>query len=215
MALIKCKECGKKFSDQAHACPNCGAPIPPPELTWIEKVNIEVVRVKKSEDDERERISKLPPEEQKRLKQESKDVAIAGIIGIVLLVGIMIYNYLEYPSFFKLEYPSFFKSDPEPAPITAEQVRAKESQDLLWSQFSKSDGSHATLVAKVKNSMNNPDSFEHVDTVYYWTDETKHSAGDKITVKMTYRGTNGFGGVVTETVIAQVDTHGNVLQILR
>ena len=24
MALIKCKECGKEFSDMAEACPNCG-----------------------------------------------------------------------------------------------------------------------------------------------------------------------------------------------
>jgi uncharacterized membrane protein YvbJ len=26
MPLIKCKECGKEISDQATACPNCGAP---------------------------------------------------------------------------------------------------------------------------------------------------------------------------------------------
>lgn len=27
MALIKCTECGKEFSDKAAACPNCGCPI--------------------------------------------------------------------------------------------------------------------------------------------------------------------------------------------
>ena len=27
MALIKCTECGKEFSDKAEACPNCGCPI--------------------------------------------------------------------------------------------------------------------------------------------------------------------------------------------
>lgn len=27
MALIKCSECGKKFSDNAAACPHCGCPI--------------------------------------------------------------------------------------------------------------------------------------------------------------------------------------------
>lgn len=27
MALIKCKECGKEFSDKASACPNCACPI--------------------------------------------------------------------------------------------------------------------------------------------------------------------------------------------
>ena len=28
MALIKCSECGKEFSDQANACPACGGPSP-------------------------------------------------------------------------------------------------------------------------------------------------------------------------------------------
>lgn len=27
MALIKCPECGKEFSDRAAACPNCGCPV--------------------------------------------------------------------------------------------------------------------------------------------------------------------------------------------
>lgn len=27
MALIKCSECGKNFSDKASACPNCGMPL--------------------------------------------------------------------------------------------------------------------------------------------------------------------------------------------
>lgn len=28
MALINCKECGKKISDEAAACPQCGAELP-------------------------------------------------------------------------------------------------------------------------------------------------------------------------------------------
>jgi len=27
MALVSCRECGKQISDQAAACPNCGAPM--------------------------------------------------------------------------------------------------------------------------------------------------------------------------------------------
>lgn len=31
MALLKCPDCGKEFSDQAAACPNCGRPNAPRE----------------------------------------------------------------------------------------------------------------------------------------------------------------------------------------
>lgn len=33
MALIKCSECGRKVSEKAAACPNCGAPIASPSPT--------------------------------------------------------------------------------------------------------------------------------------------------------------------------------------
>jgi hypothetical protein len=33
MALTTCRECGAEVSDQARACPRCGAPQPPPP-TW-------------------------------------------------------------------------------------------------------------------------------------------------------------------------------------
>ena len=34
IALIKCEDCGKEFSDKANACPNCGCP-PPRKITKI------------------------------------------------------------------------------------------------------------------------------------------------------------------------------------
>ncbi|MCI7099516.1 MAG: Zn-ribbon domain-containing protein [Lachnospiraceae bacterium] len=40
MALIKCSECGKEFSDRAAACPNCGCPV---EYSLHETENIENV----------------------------------------------------------------------------------------------------------------------------------------------------------------------------
>lgn len=39
MALIKCSECGKEFSDKADACPNCGNPNAKKET---ESVNVTV-----------------------------------------------------------------------------------------------------------------------------------------------------------------------------
>jgi hypothetical protein len=37
VALKKCKECGKKVSDKAQLCPNCGTPNPIPTLTPSQK----------------------------------------------------------------------------------------------------------------------------------------------------------------------------------
>lgn len=49
MALIKCNECGKEVSDQAAACPNCGAPIAPkpPLINQQPKVEVRVTQEKK------------------------------------------------------------------------------------------------------------------------------------------------------------------------
>lgn len=214
MALLKCKECGKKISDQAITCPNCGAPIPPPELTWTEKIKLEAKQAKKIEEDELERIYKLPEQERvveikKReqhhnaIKEEQNAIGILFISFIIAIIGgVILYKFITPP-------------EPTPTPLSVQEIQENKARKLLFSQFSPWDGSHAALVTKVKNTMHNPDSFEHVETIYYWSDKTKKSANDKITVEMTYRGTNLFGGVITETVIAKVDTHGNVIEILR
>lgn len=52
MSMVKCRECGKEISDQAVACPNCGAPLngnPEKARQFSDKVqNIENRRKKKS-----------------------------------------------------------------------------------------------------------------------------------------------------------------------
>lgn len=45
MALIKCNECGKEFSDKANKCPNCGCPTPD-STTPNTSVAIKVVKEK-------------------------------------------------------------------------------------------------------------------------------------------------------------------------
>lgn len=37
MAMTKCRECGREVSDQAAACPGCGAPIAPREVSATAK----------------------------------------------------------------------------------------------------------------------------------------------------------------------------------
>jgi RNA polymerase subunit RPABC4/transcription elongation factor Spt4 len=77
----------------------------------------------------------------------------------------------------------------------------------LESQFSPWDGSHRTLERAIQKSMNDPDSYEHVETTY-------RDMGDSLIVSTTFRGKNGFGGTVKNTVVAQVDLDGNILKVI-
>lgn len=89
-----------------------------------------------------------------------------------------------------------------------QKKRAAEARKKkIESQFSPWDGSHRNLERVIKDSMNDPDSYEHVKTVY-------EDRGDYLLVKTTFRGKNAFGGVVKNSVTAKVSLDGQVLQIL-
>lgn len=84
----------------------------------------------------------------------------------------------------------------------AERQAARKAR--LEKQFSGWDGAHRNVETEVKRTMKNPSSYEHVETRY--TD-----LGKGMRIVTTFRGTNSFGGVVPNTVVATVDDDGNVL----
>ena len=55
--------------------------------------------------------------------------------------------------------------------------------------------------------MNDPGSYEHVETVY-------GDMGNHLVVRTTFRGKNAFGGVVSNWVKAKTDLDGNVLEVI-
>lgn len=91
---------------------------------------------------------------------------------------------------------------PPPVPLTPAQQRTA----LVESQFSAWSGAHRNLESAVKEAMNDPDSFEHVETRY-------NDRNDHIVVWMTYRGNNAFGGKVLARVMATADLGGNLLTV--
>lgn len=90
-------------------------------------------------------------------------------------------------------------------------VVQKSSEDLrrekIERQFSGWSGSHYELTKLIKKSMNDPKSFEHVETKYI-------DAGDYLKVKTTFRGKNALGGVVKNWIWAKVDLDGNIIEII-
>jgi hypothetical protein len=95
------------------------------------------------------------------------------------------------------------------AKLLAEQRQraAAQRKERIEAQFSGWDGSHRNLEKIIKKSMHNPDSYKHTETVYW-------DRGDHLVVKTTYRGTNAFGGVVTNWTMARVDLDGTVTEIV-
>lgn len=99
-----------------------------------------------------------------------------------------------------------FGSDDEDSKTNADGTAKTERQIKVESQFSSWDGSHRGLTDLIKKSMNDPDSYEHIETRF------KDNA-DHIFVIAKFRGANAFGGKVINTVSAKVDFSGNVIEI--
>lgn len=79
-------------------------------------------------------------------------------------------------------------------------------QKRIESGFSAWNGSHIAITRIIKKSMNDPKSFEHVETSY-------GDRGDYLVVKTTFRGKNAFGGVVLNWITAKCDLDGNVIEV--
>lgn len=82
--------------------------------------------------------------------------------------------------------------------LTYAQELENSRQKLIEKQFDPWDGSHIQLTKIIKQSMNDPDSYEHVKTNYW-------DMSDHLVVKTTFRGKNAFGGKVLNSVRAEAD----------
>ncbi len=100
-----------------------------------------------------------------------------------------------------------FGSDDDDSKTNADGTPKTERQIQLEKQFSAWDGSHNTLTQLIKKAMNDPDSYEHVETKYW-------DMKDYIVVRTVYSGKNAFGGRVKNFVLAKFDNNGNLIEII-
>lgn len=98
--------------------------------------------------------------------------------------------------------PEVSTAPPMATPIDS----ATQRRELIERQFSVWDGSHPGVTRAIKASMNDPKSYDHVETVFW-------DRGDYLLIRTRFRGKNAFGGVILNTVNAKVDFSGNVLDI--
>lgn len=101
-----------------------------------------------------------------------------------------------------------FASFEERAAIEYIEDIRKKRKELIDKQFSAWDGSHIKLTRLIKKSMNDPDSYEHVETVYW-------DMGSHLIIRTMFRGKNAFGGVIKNWVKAKTDIDtGQVIEVI-
>jgi hypothetical protein len=91
--------------------------------------------------------------------------------------------------------------------IEAERAAAAKRQENINYQFNAWDGSHRELETLIKKSMNDPDSYEHVETRYA-------DKGNHLIVSTVFRGKNAFNATVKNSVTAKISLSGQVLEII-
>jgi len=91
--------------------------------------------------------------------------------------------------------------------ILTKKIESQKVSNTVSSRSSlyNPDGSHKGLVQYVKDHMNDPNSFEHVETKSYNT-------SNGLLVRITWRGKNKFGGVVTNSILRRISSTGKVLE---
>lgn len=118
-------------------------------------------------------------------QRKNKIILWGGLLLAVLAVGT--FNYLN------------------PVQPPPPKDPAVERQERIQKAFSAWNGAHRNLEQWVKGAMDDPDSYEHVETRY------RDTGTDTLFIIMQFRGRNAFGGVVKNTVTCWSDIDGNLL----
>lgn len=82
--------------------------------------------------------------------------------------------------------------------------------DVFKSNVRSLDSSYRPLIIKIKNNMNDPSSFKHLETGYRFV---LNKNAPYAVVNMTYQGKNDYGALVKEKVTARVDLNsGEIIE---
>lgn len=141
-------------------------------------------------------------------KRINKILRIYGIFTVLFVCFVITVIATVDPSTLEEANKKVEKKSEKPKVLTEAQ-KEKKRIEQYETCFSEWDGSHKNLRDFIKDNMNDPDSYEHVETTYQ----------DMVTVlivQTTFRGNNQFGALVKNTVKARVsaDDQCTILKIL-
>ncbi len=160
-----------------------------------------------SEDYLKTTLMDLPNEKISELEAGTLTISLFSNPDLNNLFLIKLKNALQYLPQWRAEAEEKLRIAAEEEAREATEQAAAERQRNIEAQFDAWDGNHRNLEELIKSSMNNPDSYKHVETIYW-------DQGDHLLVLTTFRGENAFGGTITNTVKAKVGLDGTILEII-
>lgn len=107
-----------------------------------------------------------------------------------------------------------FEQTATPEEIVRAMEQAKANAAAVMKEFKQLKSQfigeqHWNTMEFVQSRMHNPKSFKHVRTTFTTNEAEKYRI-----IKMTYRGTNLYNAIVTNTIRVKVDMDGNVIEVL-
>ena len=205
MSSFTCPKCGKEQSIENRECIKCGV---------IFNKLLQNNAIKK----ENPPITQDTPAPEKTKKKKEKKKIVCKKCGYestnwacpkcyTINKSVPMLAYLLVALLIGAGYAFFTPDEFEKQSTTqSRKTHIETREEKIEKHFSAWDGSHIELTKVIKASMNDPESYKHVETRY-------GDQGDYIIVKTTFRGKNTFGGVVTNWVTAKCDLNGKVIEI--
>jgi len=133
----------------------------------------------------------ITPDQLAEARMEAKIDAWASVLAFIT-VGIFIVYFFIIPD-----------NEPANKPLTATDVLLEKEHKIALAEV--------RLERFIKENMNNPDSYDHVRTIHGGPGDTTNS----MKMKIVYRGSNVFGGIVENWILAEVNTKtGQINQII-
>lgn len=126
----------------------------------------------------------------------SKPKSITGKLALIFLGLMALFAFIMPDS--EKSTSNNSNATPDAAQQTPAPAQPARDPNDIKNFLSSWDGSNRELVKLVKSAMNDPKSFEHVETRFI-------DRGNSLKLFMTYRGKNAFNATVTNKVSADFD----------
>jgi len=197
-----CPKCGHKRRDKDdpnipdYQCPACDVIYEKYRPSKAATIDTE-----KREESDLEKLAKIREQsasfDRVKNRQINQQKIIEYVFWFIIATSIFSYVFIE-------DSP---KESYAPKPIKTPYV--KTHQENINLGFSIWDGSHRQLVKLIKMEMNDPSSFDHVETKYI------DNGNGTLNVLMKYRGKNAFGAIVLDSVKVRTNINsGEVVDVI-